>query len=143
MKTNIQNGQGNMEFDDAILTIIALKRLIKKTNVHYKDAIVSLIRKILGRHDLELEEEILKSDDSSSIPGNGDLSDLITLKIIQSAIQNRSRLRITLSSGSDRNHELEIALPALKFSRQWLITDKHSQNNFCIPITDIKRAYLC
>ncbi len=138
-----QSSMHTEEFDieETVLMIVALKRLVRDLNDNYQRDVHALIKKLLVRQSLPLEEIVDAYEHQiAGLSDNQDGSQLISSLLISAAIRCDKKIRVTMNSGSSPHGDMRIDNPALRFRKQWQLVNARGTSTEQADVPHIKKV---
>lgn len=133
---------GAMSDREVVLLLLALKIISQKVNERDKTLIESLQRRLDSLQPSSHYEIVNKPSDAfmSSLREN-ELSDLVTFLIIQSVIESKRDILVSVEH-CDGNYKLNITKPSLTFDGTWKLTGRCNGERLEIDLDRISSAQL-
>ncbi len=128
----------SLNLESNLLILIALKNLSNRVNKYYKQKIDNLTLKLLSNQEYEVEE-IISIYDNYIIQDSktSDISSMISLKMIQSAISFKKKIKISTNNEKNIEEVNLISDPQIIFKNDWEVSEYKITNDNNNKIKDI------
>ena len=116
---------GNLRPDEIIVIAVALEILADKLSSHNRDAVQSILQKVLSSQPSPIEDILSFANEKVSIElrlSDGDLNEYITSRIVIAGILLNRRLQLTLKNGQ-KEKTVRIDRPKLNFRNEVVLSD--------------------
>jgi len=133
----------DFSLEEAILIIVALRRLVKSLNSDYQQDVSALTKKILVSQPLPLEEIFEAYEHQlDSLADQQECSQLVSSVLISAAIRFGRRIRLIMNSGPSDDQDLSIENPALRFKKHWQLVSSTGSDSEAAEFPRIKKVSL-
>lgn len=127
--------------EETILILVALRRLARSLNDNYRDEADALVRKLVVRQSLPLEEVMdAYRHQLDNLSDGEDYSHLISSMLISAAINSNKKIAITVNSSEIPEKDIRIDNPALHFKKNWQLVNARSPGSEQAEIPQIKKV---
>ncbi|UCG62950.1 MAG: HTH domain-containing protein [Candidatus Zixiibacteriota bacterium] len=133
----------DFSLEEAVLIIVALKRLAGSINPDYRQEVSALSKKILVSQSIPLEEIFEAYEHQlESLSDQQECSQLISSILISSAIRFGRRVKLTVNSGTPYDKAVSIENPALRFKKHWQLVSGTESDSEAAEFPRIKKVSL-
>lgn len=127
--------------EETILMLVALKKLIRSLNDDYVHEAEALLKKLVVRQSLPLEEVIdAYRHQLDNLPDAEDYSQLISSMLISAAIRCNKKITITVNSSDAPERDIRIENPALHFKKNWQLVNARCPGSEQADIPQIRKV---
>ncbi len=127
--------------EETVLILVGLKRLASGLNEEYRQDAEALVKKLLVRQPLPLEEVVEAYEHQlDSLSDRTDCSYLISSLLISAAIRCDKKVRICVDSDNTDGGNLKIDNPALRFKKHWQLVDADGSAKESADFLKIKKV---
>ncbi|MEW6052081.1 MAG: HTH domain-containing protein [Candidatus Zixiibacteriota bacterium] len=130
----------NLAMNESVLLVIALRLLRLHVGGEYRTEIDALLKKTVSHQSFPVEETLAALDNELGIlRGRPDLTHAVSWALVQAAILNRRRVRVSVEDQSSQR-EIEIDEPRLRFKNGWTITPRDKRDDVGTPLSRVKKV---
>lgn len=130
-----------LNFNDLILTTVALSVFRKQVNQPYGELVDDLIRKITANSSLPLEE-VLQTIDSSAVQNTSDIdfSEILSRVIVSAAISCNRSLVATRYSKASMPDKVVIPKATISYDTEWLLNDLEKPHEEALHLSQLAKV---
>ncbi|HWR83156.1 MAG TPA: helix-turn-helix domain-containing protein [Candidatus Deferrimicrobium sp.] len=130
----------SLSLNETILVLCALKLLCRHVNPGYRSELDGLIKTIVTRHPLPMEDAVRSVEVPASPVSSLDYSDFITSLRIQAAILFDRKLTVSKSADVADSDRIEVRRPSVLFRQDWCLSGDANNGNRPTPVEQIAKV---